>query len=792
MKFKRNTVKECSDYETKKSVPTDGDSNGKKQRRVISYIVLVTLGLIMLGLVGGIIASAVIFAYKPTSDGNTNVFISIASLLITLLTLVVPLTSYTLNKKEVERISDDIDKKIKSGKKKTDNAIKANYEEMSNAIEKLDEIDKIKTDFDNRYTDLAESIVNGFSVDENDRDNSETKVNIGYINALLCYDRGNYGDCKNKIRDVWVMLLNLFECEDSKEKIGADIEFDNKFALLTYKVINLYRHVAGRTRDFEGVIWAVREAISCVKNLPYGKNSKAYVVLNYIMARMEIDTIEKSGNISKVQNDIKIVKFINDSYAYCEMINSVEKCDERQRKFLICSIMARVYQIATRYSTNEKTKDGTHKKDIYSGLSNLYVSEACHILLHDDWKSKLNISEIDKVLYNGCRFSVAKTLGKLSYNTIKDIGPDMQLKLMGKDELLEKAVEQLHIEGKYFAQFNIGVEMLSYKDDLFKKAKNLLENLIKEKRDPKYYLELSEIHKACKEWRDSEKAARYGYSLAPCDPLLAAQCAHIGLHNYLASGKRNDFYLNRTFEYIDNAYFTYIREKEWQDNDQERVNIKFLYIPSLFAVIKALSYDLDKKESEDEKNIKSYFNEIEGYVRESFAGVPTFANSVPNYMRALVAYYEFYNKITNSNVREECIKGMVHICAKYWSNKTLWFSLDTDFYSDTYKISEMCLTCYKIYKPAAALQLSKNDDGIITHVTNENGSKFTFHEFIQKFTEDLSRESNKESFFTRMFDLAYEDEKNKFIEQIGKLIDGAYIEGEVCVDGGQRLYLKVI
>ncbi len=750
-------------------------SSNRSQKRhknsVINYIVLIVLALILLGLVGGIIAASVIFANKPENDGVTNVFISIASLLITLLTLIVPLTSYTLNKKEVEKISEDTNQKLEN-----------NDNKMTEAIERLGEI---KVDFDNRYADLAESIVNGFSVDENESDNLITKVNIGYINALLSYDRGNYNDCKNKISRVYLKLIDLFkqlECE-----IGVDVKIDQKLALLTYKVYNLYRHVAGRTRDFANVIEALEDTINVLGSLADGKSSKIYVVVNYIMARTEIDVIEKSGDISNVENDDEIVSFINNINGYCNEINSVTKCDEKQREFIIKSIMARVYQIATRYSSNDETSEGIHRKDIYSGLSNLYLGDVCHILLHKGWRLNFVKYEIDKVLFNGCRFSVAKTLEKLSYNT----------KAIDKKGLIENAKSLLNIEIKY----NDDISRLLRKEELLNNAKKILNELISEKRDPKYYLEISEIHKACGEWDESEKAAQYGYLLSPSDPLLAAQCAHISLRKYLLSSKNDGYYLHKANDCITNAFFTYLKEKELQENDSKHINIKFLYIPSLLAVISVLLYVQKVTGTESEDEITGKFNEINQYVNESFPGgnVSIVANSVPNYMRALISYYELYCNIVNANIRKKCIKEMFYICKRYLNNHTLWFSPDTEFFTDTGRIAQICLSWYKIYKPNAKIEvigidgkITQGIDGKIPQIINENGTVFTFHNFIKNFISELDIEANEKAFFERMFEEAYSDSRESFVNEIGKLIDGLDNDGEPFLKNSKGMYLKVI
>ncbi len=720
----------------------DGVDKSTKPNNAILWIFVGLFVVFVLAVIGLAIAIAVV---RPSSGNDLSVFISIFSILITMIAVIVPISSYMLNRKDFEKAERNVRQELYKNKKDVEQIIDKSKGEIAEIGANVQsKITEHRALFDSRYSDLAESIVNDYTVHASDSDDTETKVNIGYINASLYYDRGDYFGCKQKLQKGILDDLNeLYKkcfCDSNTETKPHD----ERLALLTYKIFNLYRHVAGRTRDFGGIFIDLLKAKNSLEKQPDGAQSKTCIVLYYTLARTKMDEIEKAANTSKINDAKSIAVFVGEINELSEKIASA--ANNTFGKKLSASIRARAYQMAARYSSNRNSGDadasgentrkkGERKKERYRNDSERNAVEASEFLKSTECEAiEYADSEIDKVLISGCRFSVAKTLEKLSYDFDKDRAPK-----------------------------------------LLQTAKELIDTLIKSKRDPKYYLELSEIYKKLGQLDNAEYAAQYGYQLAPCDPMLAAQCAHLYLRKYLKGNKGNSYYLYKAEEYIKNAYWIYSQEKgTYGDNN---VNIKFLYIPSLFVVIKSLIC-ADQKDKDcnfavvldaaDENSIKYYVDESIAVGKNAVV-----ANSVPNFLRALLSYYELFKIVDSGELKGKYMQEMFLICEQYWKNPTLWFGSESEFYDDTGTIIDFIVNCYRAFKPNSILSIEMSDNGghykyIEKYIENETGAKMKVREFIDELFKQLQIKEIHDAFFGSLNKNEYIE---KFIADIEKLID---------------------
>lgn len=572
--------------------------DGKKNLKVIALVGLV------IGLVSVILLC--ILSARVSEEEWTKlpgIYVTMFSIIMTL----VPVGSYFVNKDTLKENKEDIKKEneaIKEALSKENKDLKEAFnkenEDLKATFEKeTAELSKKIILADRRNAEFIESLVNRNDMDYKESDHY-TKAQIDYINAESAYAKCEYTGCLNKVESS---ISNL-------SKVIENIEDENKekFALLVYKVYNLYRHCAGRINRFADLKESIEDfSHSYYNKYKLKKGDIVNVVIVYTKVRSMLDEIEK------------VVKLpANRANFVSEISNKLDQISS-DYKYVKLTMRARAYQIFGRYLS----------KDLKEKNTNYENAESEALSAFDEFQEMSSFKkdkdpEIKKALRLGCCFSVAKTLEQLSY-VVDD-------------------------------------------KDLLGNAKKLMEKLIAYKRESKYFLEMSEILKSQGKDDESLESALYGYSLEPSDPLLAAQCAYGYLRKYLLSKaifQERFSYLVKAEEYISNAYWVYKTEKEnnKKENNKENhfINRKLLYIPSMYALIKAFVYIENKSDKLFNEN------ELNAGIEECIDASLTQErdaenkNSAFNYTRAIITYLSVYNYLIDDDTQiNDCEKKITH------------------------------------------------------------------------------------------------------------------------------------
>ena len=557
-----------------------------KLAKCIAYIVLVLICAAVA------VAVTIFFTKSLKNKGTTDFgdYIAVFSVLITMIAVILPLSTYFINKDEVKKLSDEFDKKL-------------NELQSANTIHN-DSIDRKIGDLDYRYVEIFESLIKRKNIDYKNMQTAEDRIYIDYINALNLFEEGAYNACRIKLEET-VRKLDSLPLAEKKNDLTA---------ILIFKIFNLYRKLAGRMRTYGGDWLGVLQRI--VVRYQSQKSDIVYRVSVYIYVRICLDEVEKTF-------DCKDDPFFEELHYLTETIKS---------DTLYYYALKAKYHYVLAYFTQKDRTENYNKANLYA----TYAYKEAIIECTDKQDDELYV-----LLGDDSKFTVAKVLEKISFGLQKE---DRKKALRKAEELTERLIVSV-------------------------------------KTDPKYYLELSEILKKQGRRHESNYAAQYGFQLAPTDPLLAAQCAYIYLHAFFGSEERENHYLLKAEECIETAYWIYQREKQ-ANND--KVNVRFSYIASLYSVIKMCMYVQYNKTDND--NLRLIFGSMNSSIKDN-------ENNVPNYKRALIVCIQLYNHGIRQYIGEKSqtieVMGTIRTLVKdYCENKAFVFSDNEAFHHFTQALQE--------------------------------------------------------------------------------------------------------
>lgn len=621
---KEEPKKDCRDDER-----TDRDA--KKARKCVR----ITYGAILLVFILLVILAAVIMAIsmfissqsKNSDPSNSDIgnYLAIFSILFTLLALSLPLTSYIINKDEVKKINDSVDKRMKAA----DESVMKNIKESRSQIERVNakhsqEMNTKVSSLNVRYVELLECIVRRNSMVFYNENDPYIHTSLDFVNALFLFENGSYDYCKTYIIEAIDKLDDLLLDNDGESGRKEDR------ALLIYKLFDLFRKVSGRTRSFDDLLCTFANFRAKLEKQSE-KDESIYQGILYLYIKTQLDNTEKTfvteeEKLQEMKNMLKSIYEGVEFYALSARINFVEAYYYGRRS---------CYEGAVRFAQKGEK-------------------------LYEQSKKNLKKSELEQLKETDSIYTIARVFEKVSFSKKKG------------DE----------------------------RNKLLDSAYRIVDRLIEEKPSAKYYLELSEILKKRGNIIESDRAAQYGFQMAPCDPLLAAQCAYMFLRKYLETHKVS--HIGRAEECIEIAYWIYKREKERYDS---KVNVKFSYIASLYALIKTfVLMDVCGALESDEKNAM-----IERIVNALSNSITDNPNNVPNYKRMFMVYSQLYEKDTTKEGKTKYYKEVLEHIKEFQANSSFKdFNENDDFYGFSKAVSgldlgvpeeELMKTIRKIVEP---------------------------------------------------------------------------------------------
>lgn len=558
--------------------------------------------LITLLVVGGIVLGAFIgilsfFLTQNNAGVATGIeslsnYIAIFSILITMISILIPVSSYFVNKDEAKRLNDSFDEKTAQ--------IGAHFERLEESVQ-----DKIQH-LDNAQVELLEYIVKEYNVSYDEGDDSYYKANLNYIGALLLFQNGSYDESRAKVRVAVEELQNLSapDAGDSEETLA-------KTTLLVYKSFNLYRKLSGRTRAFPQLLGDIERFIA---GIGHNEAHRFFPVLNYVYIKARLDNIEKNFFTDKAFDDL---------LSKIDFFRSTTLYEDKVKHLQHSTLMARFHYIRAYYLADHESKSADYAKSLE------FAKKACDCL--DALRENQHKGEYERLIENDCKYAIVRILEKISF-----CFPAEQRK-----EILA----------------------LSHRE---------IQQLIEQKKEPRYYLELSEILKKTGKDKQGEadQAALYGYLLSPTDPLLAAQCAYIYLREYLKNGI--SAYLIKAEDCIAPAYWIYTQER----SRYAQVNVKFSYIASLYAVIKCYILKLSAEGGKDTADTVNMVLEcIDNSIKDN-------RNNVPNYRRAIMLYILILrHRLCGEDKAGAIVKRLKTLVVQFQKNPALVFRKGEAFYS---------------------------------------------------------------------------------------------------------------
>lgn len=553
-------------------------------------IVLLVIGAIVLGAFIGILSFFLTQnnASAPTGNDALANYIAIFSILITMISILIPVSSYFVNKDEAKRLNESFEQETHE----IDEHFKSLEKSVQNKIQHLD----------NAQVELLEYIVKEYNVSYDEGDDSYYKANLNYIGALLLFQNGSYDDSRSKIRVAVEELQNLSapNQNDSEETL-------TKTTLLVYKSFDLYRKLSGRTRAFPELLQDIERFIA---GIGHNEAHRFFPVLNYVYIKARLDNIEKNFFTDKSFDALS---------AKIDFFRSTTLYEDKVKHLQHSTLMARFHYIRAYYLADHESKSTDYAKALE------YAKKACDCL--EALRQNQHKSEIERMIENDCKYSIVRILEKISFC----FPADQRKEILG----------------------------LSYTQ---------IQQLIEQKKEPKYYLELSEILKKTGKDKqsDADQAALYGYLLSPTDPLLAAQCAYIYLREYLKNGI--SAYLIKAEDCIAPAYWIYTQER----SRYAQVNVKFSYIASLYAVIKSYVMKLSAEGGGDTADTVNMVLEcIDSSIRDN-------RNNVPNYRRAIMIYIFLLRH--HLCAEEKILKRLKALVTQFQKNPALVFRKGEAFY----------------------------------------------------------------------------------------------------------------
>jgi len=554
-----------------------------------------------------IVVILVIITVLKNTDGQTGEidqlqnYLAVNSILFTLIALALPLASYFVNKDEMKKYED----------------------KLSDQDEKFE---KVKQNLSEQYGVLLEAIVNRDSIRFPADEDDYAQINLAYINALTYFEKGNYNNCKQVLKNLMDSLKDFL-----RSTVNADDEEfrKNETLRLVYKIFNLYRRISGRVRDYEGLLYSFnlvkQDVDKCFeRDDRFDELSK---LLTFLSLKTKLDVIEKSQD--KDVRKLFAILFPEVRFDSIDALTDNEVVETAIKKILDLlsenAMFSTVLKARAYYLLGFRC--GGDKKRNYDGAvfyANVFNQYNENVLFF-----------YEKLIFDDCSLIVARVLHQTSF-VVTDV-----------------------------------TEKKKYLDN----ARKIVNNLIEKKNCGKYYLELSEIEKKSGRIIESDRAAFYGYKIEPHDPLLAAQCAQIYLRRYYETGGERG-YLIKAEDCSEIAEWVYVSEseriknelikKDKYNNDKERVtcNIRFAFSISLYALIKTqllvngmvYKTDCDRwgKGSDRavcEKSVTDLYNNILNAIYESISdSIDLNANNIANYRRSFICDVLIYGWLKKNSL----------------------------------------------------------------------------------------------------------------------------------------------
>lgn len=536
--------------------------------------------------------------------------------------------------------------------------------------DEMEKVEKRISDVDKSYVEMFENAIKRRNVRYLSTDNLYVKVSKDYVNALVLFTDGIYSKSKRKLSEAIGKITS-----NVKEFLTADEDS----VLVLYKILNLYRKLCCRASDCD--LGFINKLNKLMDNEIVKDNQIAHMVVCFLYIKSRFDFIEK------VSDDNLRHRLWHEFESLNDMIN-----DTNFYEWMQYALLAKYHCIKAYYTGSNTENCMLHNRALEFGKLAIESSEFYSIL-----KQESELNDVEREIFKSCASMVAKVFS-FSYFVCD---------CMQKQSYL----------------FN---------------AKEIYELLIKQQREAKYYLELSNVYKKLgrncaenfsdEEYRrfmyDSAQCAQYGYSIAPDDPLLAAQCAHLYMAEYLRDRSSSKEYLIKARECIQTAKAICMAESAEnfvQSNEKTQCrNSKFSYVDSLFATIE--TYFII---STNRKLTKcDGLERIHSSITSSIKGDP---NNYANYRRALLVYCELYIYALKNN-------------------KCDWTLIESPF-------SELC---NKI------IDLTKKED-ISTERCNDckpNTEKEEFGSFIKEVFSGPNLFTEQNKLFNRIKTYFYDDKNN--------------------------------
>lgn len=545
---------------------------GPQKRKPIGTVLIVVIcALVLLAVALAVISFFV--SRGESASANIEDYLSVFSILITMIAVVLPLTSYFINKDELK---------------------KADEQALSRAREADGKIEAINA----RYVELLENLVKKNDIMFENEADPYLAMSLQYINALSVFENGAYADSREYIHKALELLGKMSFSEQSHAR---------RDALLVYKLFTLYRKLAGRTRNEEYYDELIGNLDRLIVRI--GDEAAMSGIVRFLSVRCRLDRIEKTYELLSAQELSEVEREIGAL---------------QPDRSMYYPLQAKYHYIRAYYYRTETQTEEYALAVENARLADRFLSRQ---------QSVAELDELEKTLIADGLFLSAKVLEKSSY-------------------------------------------CMERREDILQEAQEIVNRLIQGRREAKYFLELSEIQKKKGDEERSDWAALYGFSLAPTDPLLAAQCAFVYFRKYLVkkcsseASAADGALLTRAADDIGLAYGIYEREKGMSDGKKGKINVRFSYVSSLYAIIYA--YRAVESGREPDREL---LQRLCGCVNDA---IDDNNNNVPNYRRAIVMFLHLRRHAAEEG-RALCEEALKDLVARYLSNSAFRFGR-TEYY----------------------------------------------------------------------------------------------------------------
>ena len=424
----------ASEQDTNKTNKEKGKNAKKVRLGAIFMCALIALVLIALVVAISLYFTGSMKNDQTENDSSISDYIALFSILITMISVLIPIVSYLNNKDEFNR--------YKEGSEELNKETKRQIKENKKTAKEIE------------YTSLQmiEGILSNNDLYD-DKKEPYYNATIEYAAAKDDFNNGSYKKCENALSTAIGFLIKCLNNHKEEEKryslflrkTREDEEEYNDFKdeskktekkhqILIYKVFNLYRKLAGRTRNFENFD---KQLCKFKNQESLSQDDKIKNIINYIYIRAELDKIEKC--------------FITDeanAFFAEELKKQIQKFDNDEMKLQFYSLMSRYYYVL---SYHEVLRNYNEAYEMAKKAKQIIKNDMC-------------CGQLNSIIKEETTYMLAYIFEKISYcfETTKK-GECLRY----ADELLEKLIEEKK-KSKYYLEHS---EVLSKMDDGAEKKK---------------------------------------------------------------------------------------------------------------------------------------------------------------------------------------------------------------------------------------------------------------------------------------------------------------------------------